>query len=255
MPEELFDGIDLTLPDEQLSEWLSYVLEQRVELDSNENRMATIAEQEVALLRRWSREAGPKTRGVAVNFLFWNGPCDWEDLEAWMLDQDREIRGRVFGDLSTFGDSTVGGRLCCSDKVHSVAAIAASAERYTDDLQSISALFELTWLSSDWIDCTWKQADRLLDVDDIDLRTHLVVGYFEDVISEQGWGPDDSHIREWIDGSDGWRQLVLLKVAAWLRLDTEPLRAIAKALTHSRVKEIRPLARGLLGGHLTYGDI
>ena len=83
MPEELFDGIDLSLPDEQLAEWLEHVLNQRGQPGSDG---------ETEALQKLSCQAGPKTRGVAVQFLAEHGPCFWEDLEKWALDADQQVR-------------------------------------------------------------------------------------------------------------------------------------------------------------------
>lgn len=253
---ELFDGIDLSLPGEQLAEWLKYVLDQRVELDSEDNRIVTICSEEVEQLQKLSREAGPKTRCVVAEFLMYHGPCSWDDLEAWILDSCKDVRERVIGDIQTFGDHTVGGRLCSGDRKRCVDLIARSCEMNPGESDML--LTELCFFATGepgWLELTWEAANRLLDIDNTELSTSLVVCYFEHVIPDLGWGPDDPHIRPWIEGEDHRRQIFLLKIAAWCRFEPECLRVIVKALTHSKVKEIRALARGLVGGHLSYSDM
>lgn len=253
---QLFDGIDLSLPDEQFAEWLEHVLDQRVEIDSDDNSIVTISADEIALLQKWSRDAGPKTRRVAVEFLVHYGPCGWDDVEAWVLDSDEAVRSCAMDDVHTFGELTVGGRLCRADKKRWIDLIASAAERYPEEC--FSAIDTLRWFAVDgdeWLEHTWNAANRLLDLNNVDLNTSLIVSYFEDVVWQLGWGPENSYLQPWIRGKDGWRQIILLRIATWLNLDEGRMREIVQALTQSKVKDVAILAQGVLDGRVGYADL
>lgn len=248
---ELFDGIDLSLPDEQLSEWLHFVIRHRVGVDQAGNQLPTPGNDEIDLLQQWSREAGPKTRRVAVQFLIDHGPCSWEDLETWALDVDQDVRypvvsGPIFDPVEA---------MILADKARWVRLLSRAAERYPDDYQPAFALFDLTRKNRETLDLTWDVAESLLNIGDPELYTMLEVSYFEHVIPDLGLGPDDKHIRRWLSGSDGTRQRMLLGIAAYWGLDSGKMREIVEALTHARDKHIASIAEGVLAGRVKYGDI
>jgi hypothetical protein len=256
MPEELFDGIDLGLPDEQLAEWLTYVLDQRVEIDSDDNSTVTISLEEIEALQRLSREAGPKTRRVAASFLFSHGPCAWIDLEAWILDASKDVREDIIGDISTFGDHTVGGRLCSSDRKRCIDLIAKSCEIYPEESYlSLTELYFLAGKEPEWLELSWEAANRLLDIGNEELNTALTVCYFEHIIPDQNWGPDDRRVGRWLSGSDSARKQMLLQIAAYQGLDSGKMREIVEALTHAKDKQIASIAEGVLAGRVNYEDI
>ncbi len=267
MPEQLFDGIDVTLPDEQLAEWLQWVLDKRVELaPDDETYIINLSEAEVRMLREWSRTAGPKTREVVIEHLAHHGPCDWSDLEEWALDPATDVRNRLFSEITMFDTLYASGALCFADKERCVALLSSAAEKYPEDsLPSISAMCDLSQKGEEWLGPCWREADRLLDIDDEELNSHLVAAYFEDVVWFLRLGPDDQRVRSWIDGDDSWR---LLKIATWVGLDEGRLREIVEALIKVKTKVtylreggkeedvlVADLAKGVLAGTVGYNDV
>lgn len=249
---ELFDRIDLTLPDEQLAERLKHVLEQRVEAADEETRAIPVSNEETELLLKWSREAGRKTRRVAVEFLVdYEGPCLWEDLETWAQDEDQDVRYPVVSGPMT--DSIEA--MIVADKARWIGLLSQAAERYPDDYQPAFVLCDLAKQEPEWLELTWDAAESLLNIGDPELYTMLEVSYFEHVIPDLGLGPDDKHIRRWLSGSDGTRQRILLGIAAYWGLESGKMREIVEALTHTKDKQIASIAEGVLAGRVKYGDI
>jgi hypothetical protein len=247
----LFDGIDLTLPDEQFAEWLEFVLQQRVGVDEDGNQLATPSGQEIELLRTWAARGGPDTRRVAVRFLVDNGPCSWEDLETWSQDPDQDIRypvvsGPIFDPVR---------QMLESDKPRWVRLLTEAAWRYPDDYQPAFVLRDLAAENPAALDLTWEAASSLWDVNDPELNTMLFVGYFEHVIPDLGLGPDDKHVEPWITGADQGRQRLLLQIATCWGLDAGRMREIVQALAGSKVKNTAELARGVLNGSVGYDDL
>jgi hypothetical protein len=227
MSERLLDIVDPSLPDEQFAEWLDYALD-RVELASDE----------VELVRKWSREAGPKTRYSASNYLFWHGPCSIEDIEAWAMDAEEGVRSLI----ADVVDICPGSKVLFADKERFARLVSAVAERFPNDFSPIHTLRDFTKKDSEWLELSWREANRLLDIDNADLTSVLIVSYFEHVIVEQNWGPDDPHIRSWVYGNDAKRKQILLEVACWMGLDDGRLREIVQALAKSQDKDISSCA-------------
>lgn len=247
---EPFDGIDLSLPDEQLAEWLSFVLDRRSAVDDDDNQVVTLSGQETELLRKWSRAAGPKTRRVAVGFLVDFCPCSWDELETWARDDDQDVRHQV-----VYGGYGLAREQLRSDKARWICLLSEAAERYPDDYQPSFVLRDLASENLETLDLTWDAANRLLDTNDAELNTMLYVGYFEHVVPDMGMGPDDRHVEPWIRGSDEKRQRMLLRIAAYWGLDNGRMQEVVEALTRAKVRCVAGLARDVLDGRVGYADV
>jgi len=251
MAQRLLDIVDPSLPDDQMMDWLQYYLWPD---GGGSHSDIDLLPEEVVLIRKWSFEAGPKTRKVASSYLFWNGPCSWEDISQWATDADCDVRYGIVQDAMTFGNESFGGRECLVDKERFIKLVSSVAERYTDDHQAIFALRELAEKGDEWLELSWREANRLLALNDVNLNTALIVSYFEDVIPHFHWGPLDSHIMSWVYGKDSFRQCIFLKIATWVGIDNT-LREIIQELTKSFDPEIVSLAKGVLDGRLGYADV
>lgn len=253
MAQDYFKMIDLDLPDEQLKDWIQYALGQRDSALAESEERAEFSPYELDVLRR-AANAGSGTREVVAKARFYNGPCTWEDLKSWLLDECKEVREAIIWDIHTLGDLSCGGRLCRSDAKRCIDLIAEAAKAYPED-STVPAitLNDLADESADWLDLTWDAANGLLELNDADVNSALIACYFEHIIPQ--WRPDDRHLANWMSGDDPWRQLILLMVVTWQGLDDGHLREITTALTRSKDSQIARQARGVLEGKIKYGDL
>lgn len=203
----------------------------------------------VRLVRERSKDLDPVRRKPWIEILAEHGPCTWEDLWTWLTDSSPEVRQAVSWKLDT--EYRRCGELCASDPARCI-DIVGRAGGCTDDRGTGGALYDLSRKSPEWLELTWREADRLVDVGGQNLHSGLVVGYFEDVIP--AWGPDDPHIRPWLDGDNVQRKCILLEVASWNGLDDGHLREIVQTLTHDSDDGVREWASNLLSGRTGRGS-
>lgn len=191
-------------------------------------------------------DPAPAVRAKAVYIVGHWGDADWEDFRLWFLDPDKVVREEAMSVLDLSKVPSDG------DKEQFVGLLEASWKAYPEDIgpgisMSIKATSAEARAKGGWLGLTWRAAERLLDLDNEQITDALVCGYFEDTIRKMG--PDDPHIRPWIEGTDKRRKDVLLGVANWLGLRRDNLRAIVEALANDVDSDIAKSARGVLAFH------
>lgn len=201
-----------------------------------------LPEMDLAVLREYARDASPAIRAFAVGFLCEHGYAAWSDLEAWARDSEQEVRESVTHAVErSFGET---GEMCRSDRERCIKLIAEAIERHADYSGGI-ALHQLSQEDDRWLELTWSEAGRLLDTAKPEIVELLACCYYEHVVPERNWGPDDPHLKDWVRGSETMRKCVLLNVARWVGLGEGRMREIAEALAQGH-GEIASMARDLL---------
>lgn len=211
-----------------------------------------MSSEDVESAKGHSRNPNPKVRGNWIRYLLENGPCTWDDLQTWTLDPVEEIRWQVLYAMGN--DWDVAGYLCSSDKTRAINILIEAATRY-GDMQIGITMRELSEKDAQWLEVTWKAADRLLQGATPQLVSALECGYFEHVIPDNNWGSEDPHIRPWVAHGGNWRKLMLLRIAAYQGMNEGRLRDIILSLARDKDQEIASLAQGMLDGRLSYADM
>lgn len=246
MSKRFLDIVDLSLSDEEVADRLRYAIEQ-VKADE-ETGEVNLKPEDVAVLQQCLREGGSKTRNVAASYISWHGPICWNDVELIAFDPDWDVRYEVVGYLDS--EWRAASRLCLSGKARCVQLVADVAVKYPDEYQSATILKELSYRDDEWLDLTWKAINDLVEIDDPDINTKVLVCYLEHVVIDRNWGPDDSHINSWVYGDDCAKQGFLLMIAAQEELDKGKLRDIIQALTNSKHIRIRTSAKDVIEGRV-----
>ncbi|MHB9023591.1 MAG: hypothetical protein ACYC7E_05370 [Armatimonadota bacterium] len=175
------------------------------------------------------------------------GTVRWEDMEALALNPSEAIRTKVIDQL--FGPVA---DLINTDTERFCRILIAVAEQYAD----YTAGRLLAERSEDDIllEIIWPEMLRLLDKNDTDLNTMLLCAYFEHVIPEHNWGPDDPHLLPMISATGSIRQWTLLAAAAWQGLEEGRFREIVQALLRAKDAKVASIARGIIEGRIRYSD-
>lgn len=212
----------------------------------------SFAPDDIAAAKDYTNHPDPKIRIRWISFLTENGPCTWDDLQAWTQDPDENIRWQTFYSMGNKMDAA--GYLCASDKPRCISILTNAATKYVD-MQIGITMRELVEWDDEWLDLTWQAADRLIDASKHELRTALECGYFEHIVSDSNWGPDDPHILAWIEGDNTKKKMILLRIATYWGVGAGRMRDIVETLSRSTDLEISSLACGILEGRLTHSDI
>lgn len=201
-----------------------------------------LPDEDVAVLRRWAQDPDAAIRKAAIEALIALGYVRWEDLACWGSDEVEDIRWGLLDPspgepLQTLYDSEPDQYIRILIKAAELRAD-YTAGRILRDLSADDQRLERIW----------PEMERLLDIADPDLTTMVMVTYFEDVITEHNWGPNDRHLTSWMDGSKPNRQWVLLGIASYMGLHEGKLKAIVEALSHAQHPDIAAVAREMLHG-------
>ena len=197
--------------------------------------------EDVEVVRSYVGHEDSGIRAVLAKMLAQEGSITWEDLEAWLMDPDINVREETAFALSMSFFSA--GSLCRTDKKRCAHLLAASAERYHS--LSVEA-WSLSRDDDEWLDAFWPEVERLLDLGDEDLYYNIVCGFLEDVLRYRHFGPDDPHIKPWIESCSVERKMALLGVAGWLGINDPKLHGIADALVHDDSAEVSNTAKAIL---------
>lgn len=200
--------------------------------------------EDIEVVRHYIGHEDPGIRAVLVKMLAQEGSITWEDLETWLMDPDINVREEIGFALSMSFFSA--GSLCRNDKKRCAHLLAASAERYHS--LSVEA-WSLSRDDDEWLDAFWPEIEHLLDSEDWELCNNLTCGYIEDVLKYRNFGPDDPHIKSWIEGESIARKMALLGVARWLGVEDPNLHAITNALTHDSSAEVSDVAKAIMTRH------
>lgn len=200
------------------------------------------SEEYIELLRSYTEGEDSDNRRYGIGQLCAYGLVSWEDIEKWVLDADEDVRRRV---ISAIEGSGAACELRRTDEARAIALLEKTIARYVD----YSASHALLWISQEsdqMLELTWAAADRLQRLENQDIYTAILVGYFEDVITGNNWGPDDPHIRPWIENLDVVGRSTLFNVAWWNGLGDGRLREIMETLARDSDPETASAAKKLL---------
>jgi hypothetical protein len=200
--------------------------------------------QDTAVIREWTKHSSPLVRKVAVEHLSWHGPAGWDDLHAWLLDPDKDVRYAVIGNVSDSYSHAISS-LYTADKGRAIRLLSEAAERYAD-YSAVTQMRMLAGRDEEAFELVWAAGERILACDNIDATTAIVVGFFEDVISDRNMGPDDPHIKSWLGGDDWGRKVALLDIGRYLKLQHGRMREITTVLAGDRNGDIAAMAREVL---------
>ncbi|MEN6370503.1 MAG: hypothetical protein ABFD64_00665 [Armatimonadota bacterium] len=203
---------------------------------TKDNPDYTLTAEDVELLLAYSKDTDPRIRKTAVSTLLDGAELDWENIENWALDPEKDVREEALSHLMF----TVHDEETIEWYVWLLSEIIAN---YADD----QAVVALSWIASQngkWLDLTWQAADKLLDSDDEDVTDLITHGYFENVLRESR-GPEDPQVAAWIKSGDKRRKNLLLDIVAWLPDYDGHLEKIAAAMINDPDEEIAKKARKL----------
>lgn len=204
---------------------------------------APLSESDIEVLYELSRDYDALIRKLAITILSREASSlTWDDIEGWLLDPDTKVRESAF--VAALAEP-VTARLCESDKQRFLNIVLKGAQLYDDGIFAM-ILRHLSEKNEEWRDLTWETANQLINVGEPFVFASLVTGYFEHVISGNNWGPDDVHLRPWIEGTDTVRKGILLDVGAYLHLIGGKLREIVEALSHDPDEKIAQDAKVIL---------
>lgn len=193
--------------------------------------------EDVELLLEHSKDADPRVRKTAVSVLLDGAELDWEAIEKWALDPEKDVREEVLSRLMFIDhdEGTIEWYIWLLSEV---------IERYADGQAGIA----LSWLSTQsekWLDLTWQAAGELLDLDNKEATSLITIGYLESVLHfHDSRGPEDPHVAAWIKSDNKLRKKALLEVVDWLR-GYDNIKKIAAALADDPDPEIAERARKL----------
>jgi len=244
-----FDKLDFGLPDDELVEQFQQAIIEGARLEEH----IEPAPEDVEAIWRCAREGGPRTRREAVKLIVDFLPCTWDDLQAWALDPCDGIRDAAVYAIED--DSSQAGRLARQDKARAARLIEEAVSRYRDDHHPVFVMHRPAVEGEDWREPAWDAANRLFDLNDPELSTALVCGFFEHVIPELDWGPEDRHIRPWIEGGDRRRKIALLAVAKFAGAAEGRMPEIVRSLASGPDTEVAALAKSVLDGTTPYDDL
>lgn len=211
-----------------------------------------LGSEDIELLREYTRDPAYEVRAAAVKILCDYGPISWEDFETWMLDPDEHVREAIVF-LVDF-DMVAVGELCASDKPRCAAVLADAVEKRADS----TAAYRLMRLSNEdreWLEATWPQVERLMDLGNPKIYMWLTCGYIEDALQDYNLGPDDPLVHSWLVGDSVQRKLSLLAVGVWMGLDKARLRDITEALAKDSDEAIAWIAKATLHKHIPQTEL
>jgi len=199
MPEQesLFDWIDPHLPSAKMAKQVRQSIQYA--LENSPDHLLT--PQHIDQIRNLAETGQPVMRAEAVIGLLDNIEVSIADLEKWLNDPDKDVRESVLA--SDFFEEHLK-----ADPEHFISLLLKSAERYADF--QIGFLFRELAEKDDWLDHIWQAAETLIDQDNAELNTMLLVAFFEHVIEDESMMPTDPHLKRWLDGHDSKRQAMML---------------------------------------------
>lgn len=194
--ESLFDWIDLHLPPakkaEQVRQSIQYALENA--------RDHLLTPQQIDQIRNMAETGQPAMRAEAVIGLLDNIELSIADLEKWLNDPDEDVRESVLA-------SDPFEEYLKADPERFFPLLLKTVEKYADF--QIGFLFRELAEKDNWFDRIWQAAETLIDQDNAELNTMLLVAFFEHVIEEESMTPTDPHLQRWLDGNDSKRQAMM----------------------------------------------
>ncbi|MEN6520338.1 MAG: hypothetical protein ABFD46_04200 [Armatimonadota bacterium] len=198
----------------------------------------TLPDEDAKLLLEYSKDDDPRVRKTAVSTLLDGADVDWESIERWALDPEKDVREEALSHLmfSVHNEETIEWYIWLLSEI---------IERYADGQAGI-AMSLLATQSEEWLNLTWQAAGELLDLDNKDVTMLLTCGYIEDVIRESR-GPEDPRVAAWIKSGDKPKKNALLEVVDWLTDYDGHLGKIAAALVNDPDEEIAEKAKKLAG--------
>lgn len=252
VPERLFDlsEHDVSTPDKLLE-----VMQQRADICLGkmlrEEIERSLPKEDAEVLWEYSRHENPEVRAIAVSVLLQMRPVDWESLEMWLADPDEPVRQEADFALSVFSMSS--GELSFTDKQAYAGLFALHAEH--NHSFSIHASYLVQ--DEEWLDAFWPEVERLLDLDDDQLRLGIECGLLENVLRCGGLGSDDPHIKPWIEGTNTRRKMALLAVADWFSMiekEKTNLYDIAFLLSQDSNEEVSNKAKAILAEYESHNE-
>lgn len=212
--------------------------------------LITLSQEDLDVLHKYARDKNRDVSRVAIDILVEeirsrceDGPVTWEELEAWSMDAEDELRHEVMYAIGSRDAEAY--ELCWTDRPRCARLIGEAVDHYMDH-PADAALWSLSRYNDEWFDACWAEATRLVDEEDLEIIEMLANGYIEDVLRFKGLGPDDPHIKSWIESDKRGRKLTLLGVTQWLPLDEGRMREIIEALAKDSDEEIAAKAKNLL---------
>lgn len=246
--ERLFEQIGPELSDEEkiarlIGGWNCYWSPPKGWPDGVDYESPELSPEDETIVRSSLADQAADVRKEAASILGSLGPVTWEDLRAWLLDPSKDVRDTARMDAELPGAS---GRLCNTDRDRCAMLLADSWSAYPTD-GGVSVTLRMQGMHEEgWLEPTWRAAESLLDLGNEDIVSRLRCGYFEDMVKHFGMGPDDPHIRPWIEGSSRTRKDILLAIASWLQMRDDNLCAIVAALRDDPDAEVAQCAREML---------
>lgn len=243
MSDEQKSGLDQfremlpTLTDDgQKAGWLKWATDQ----DTDDQSLPPA---EVDFVRSFARDKSGFVRAAAVQYLATKGPVSWDELESWLLDPAEEVRLQVLQQMGSEFDAV--GTLCATDLSRSIDLVIKSYMLFPH-VEADLWLREMAERDDATFDAVWRAAETVLDCENFDAISAIVIGFFEDVIPDRNWGPDDRHIQPWIEGDEWNRKAALLNIGEYLHLNYGKTREIVEALSRDTNPEIADRAKRIL---------
>lgn len=212
--------------------------------------IVTLSKDDLYLLRRYAKDKNRAVASAALEVLIEeirsrceDGPISWEELEAWGLDPEDDVRHEVMYAIGSRDAEAY--ELCWTDRPRCARLIGEAVDHYMDH-PADAALWSLSRYNDEWFDACWAEATRLVDEADPEIIEMLSNGFVEDVIKIKGAGPDDPRIKSWIESDKQGRKLALLGVTQWLPLNEGRLREIVEALANDNDEKIASTAKQLI---------
>ncbi|MHB0936055.1 MAG: hypothetical protein ACYDCO_03195 [Armatimonadota bacterium] len=247
LPDHFFTGLDRGQPAEELAELIASACQAFRELHDVVQLLGgtlPLPPDDRGLLRQWAKDAPAEVRAAAVEALCAIEPVTWNELEAWAMDEDGDVRRAVLLSMETPDTSACAQRWTNENRF--IRLLLAMAERRAD----YPAGMALADLSQDdeLLERIWPEMVRLLDKNEPALNAMLLSTYFEHIITEHRWGPNSTLLQSWFTEEHEARQRMLLIAACWMGLQAGRLGEIAQALARSPNPRIAALAQGVLEG-------
>ncbi|MEI6916121.1 MAG: HEAT repeat domain-containing protein [Armatimonadota bacterium] len=243
-PVRFFDKVDPSATPEELACQLkqaSDIFERHVYHESADDDVC-LQHEDKEILQTCYRHADPDIRRAVVDVLVHEkGAADWDGLEQWLMDPDENVRREA-----VWGVGTGWGWTLNDFQEAECRRLVELIERNIVTYADVSAVAFLHDFPSQYPDCfelVWQTAERLLSVDSNDVWSAIVVGYYEDVLTENNLGPDDPHISSWLTTDKAG---VILVVADWMGPEKGRLADILRVLEKSEDWRVTRDARLLL---------
>jgi len=244
--------LDPELSGAEQSEVLEGMLDRRVQSAVEAGCAPDLVQEDVDLLRQFATDTSPDVRAVAVDFLASHGPCTWKDVEDWAQDPDEVVRQNVMSRMDN--KFWAAGRLCDKAKEQCSDILVLVIGRYVD-YAAANLMDSLRKQGDEWLELTWLAAEEILDLKRPELTLLITCCYLERLIPESEWGPEDLHIREWIEGDDPDRKTTLLKIANYRGIEEGRMADIVDALQSDPNERIASMAQGILHGRIAVGEL